>query len=188
MMRRIGKILLFAVCFLIIAGVVTYYFFLPALIAKTVASEQLPAFIPQRIKTKIEKVNKPLNEGARTVISTIHSSGITFDQIIRAIDEAKEEQAYAMLDELNKTKITNVDQLFDIGKKYFLVDFDVEVFREAYRKKATLPLIEKAIAYANKYKNEKLMDAKTAKETAKRILRDKEEEFNKIVGSSKGIR
>jgi hypothetical protein len=83
--------------------------------------------------------------------------------------------------ELNKTKITSVDQPFDMAKRYFPVDFDVEVFRDAYRKKATIPLIEKAIMYANKYKNEKLMDAQTAKETAKKILRTKEAEFNKIV-------
>ena len=77
--------------------------------------------------------------------------------------------------------INNVDQLFDMGKKYFPVDFDVEVFRETYRKKATIPLIEKAILYANKYRDEKLMDANTAKETAKRVLIAKEEEFNRIV-------
>ncbi|MFM9840238.1 MAG: hypothetical protein ACKVOQ_18370 [Cyclobacteriaceae bacterium] len=164
-----------------ITSVIVYKFFLPTIIAKTLSAEKLPDYIPQRIKIKIEKVNKPLNETARNVINTIHSSGITIEQLIRAIDEAKEEHAYSMLDELNKTKITNVDQLFDMAKKYFPVDFDVEVFRDAYRKKATIPLIEKAIMYANKYKNERLMDAQTAKETAKRILRTKEAEFNRII-------
>ncbi len=164
-----------------IAAAIIYKFFLPSILAKTLSAEQLPSYVPQRIKAKIEKVNKPLNETARNVISTIHSSGITIDQLMRAIDGAEEEQAYAMLDELNKTKITSVDQPFDMAKRYFPVDFDVEVFREAYRKKATIPLIEKAILYANKYKNEKLMDAQTAKETAKKILRTKEAEFNRII-------
>jgi hypothetical protein len=179
--RRWIVILLSFCFFLLIVSAIVYQFFLPNLIAKTLSVEELPSYIPQRIKAKVEKVNKPLNEGARTVISTIHQSNITIEQLLKAIDEAKEEQAYAMLDELNRTKITNVDQLFDMGKRYFPVDFDVEVFREIYRKKATLPLIEKAIVYANKYKDEKLMDAQTAKETAKRILKNKEEEFNRIV-------
>lgn len=170
---------------LVVSGAIVYKFFLPGIIAEAVATEQLPAFIPQRIRTKIGKVNKPLNENAREIIATIHKSGITFDQIVKAIDDAKEEQAYALLDELNRTNITNIDQLFDMGKRHFPVDFDVEVFREAYRKKATIPLIEKAIRYANKYKDEKLMDAQTAKETAKKILRTKEVEFNKIVGGTK---
>jgi hypothetical protein len=42
-------------------------------------------------------------------------------------------------------------------------------------------LIEKGILYANKYRNEKLMDAETAKETVKQILIAKEDQFNKIV-------
>ena len=180
-MRRFLIFSAAAVLTLITGAFIVYKYFLPSIIAKTVVSEELPAFVPQHIKQKIQKVNKPLNEGAKSVISTIHHSGITIEQIIKAIDEAKEEQGYAMLEELNRTKITDVDQLFDMGKKYFPVDFDVEVFREEYRKRATLPLIEKAIAYANKYKDEKVMDAQTAKETAKKILLEKEKEFNKIV-------
>ncbi|MCA4900365.1 MAG: hypothetical protein ACK514_17395 [Bacteroidota bacterium] len=74
--------------------------------------------------------------------------------------------------------------LLQNASNYFPVEFDVEIFREAYRKKATLPLIEKAIRYANRYRDEKLMDAQTAKETAKRILKEKESEFNKVVKKS----
>jgi hypothetical protein len=162
------------------AGIV-YKFYLPSLVAKTLSDDHLPGYIPNKLKTRIEKVKKPINETARDVIKTIHTSGISLDQILKAIDDAKEEQAYAMLDELNKTHVTNVDQVFDMGKKYFPVDFDVEVFRDFYHKKATVPLIEKGILYANKYRNEKLMDAETAKETIKQILIAKEDQFDKIV-------
>jgi hypothetical protein len=167
--------------FCVVLGGIIYKFYLPNIVARTLASEQIPAYVPTRIKTKIEKVKKPINETAKDVINTIHKSGITIEQIMKAIDDAKEEQAYAMLDELNKTTVTNVDQVFDMGKKYFPVDFDVEVFRDFYRKKATLPLIEKGILYANKYRNEKLINAETAKETVKKILLDKEDQFNRIV-------
>lgn len=183
-MKRFALAFLCLLLVLSLGGFVVYKFYLPTIIAKTVVANDLPAIVPSTIKTKIEKARKPINEGAGTVISTIHQSGVSIEQIIKAIDEAKEEQAYAMLDELNSTKITNVDQVFDMGKKYFPVEFDVEIFREAYRKKATLPLIEKAIRYANRYRDEKLMDAQTAKETAKRILKEKESEFNKVVKKS----
>jgi hypothetical protein len=184
---KVRKWLYFFLAFIfvcILLTFITYKFYLAGIVADTLSSEQLPTYIPQPIKTKIEKVKKPLNETAKDVIKTMHSSGITLDQILKAIDDAKEEQAYAMLDELNKTKITNVDQIFDMGKKYFPVDFDVEVFREFYRKKATLPLIEKALLYANKYRNENLIDAETAKETVKKILVAKEEQFNRIIKQS----
>jgi hypothetical protein len=169
----------FLICILS-AGII-YKFYLPSLVAKTLSADQLPGYFPKKLKTKIEKVKKPINETARDVINTMHTSGISLDQVLKAIDDAKEEQAYAMLDELNKTKITDVDQVFDMGKRYFPVDFDVEVFRDFYHKKATIPLIEKGILYANKYRNEKLMDAETAKETVKQILIAKEDQFNKIV-------
>jgi cellobiose-specific phosphotransferase system component IIA len=182
-MKKLLYGLIIAILVITLSGAIVYKFFLPTIIAKTMASRELPDFIPERVKTKIESVKRPLNENAQTVISTIHKSGITFDQIMIAIDEAKEEQAYAMLEELNRTKITSVDQVFDMGKKYFPVDFDVEVFRAAYRQKASLPLIEKAIQYANNYKNEKLMDTQTAKEIVKQILKTKEDEFNKIISN-----
>jgi hypothetical protein len=45
-------------------------------------------------------------------------------------------------------------------------------------------LIEKALLYANKYRNENLIDAETAKETVKKILVAKEEQFNRIIKQS----
>jgi hypothetical protein len=90
--RKWAYIILGFLLMCVIGSVIVYKFFLPSIIAKTLSAEELPAYIPQRVKSKIEKVNKPLNETARNVISTIHNSGITIDQLLKAIDEAKEER------------------------------------------------------------------------------------------------
>ncbi len=179
--KTIIRWILIAIILFILAGGIFYKFFLTDFIANTLLNDSLPSYLPWHLKSKIEKVQKPVSESAFAVISVMHQSGITLDQILKAIDDAKEEQAYAMLDELNTTKITDVDQFFDIGKKYFPVDFDVEVFREVYREKTTMRLIKKAIRHANIYKKEERMDAETAKEIAKKILISKEEEYNEIM-------
>ena len=158
-----------------------YHWYFPEIIAQSIVSERSPRYVPKKVQNKIRKVKKPINEGASAVITTMHKTGITMEQVLKAIDEAKEEQAYAMLDELNETKIENTNQVFDMAKKHFPVRFNVEVFREAFNDKVNLSLIKKGIRYANIYRDEEKMDARTAKAIVKKILIQKEKDFNKIL-------
>lgn len=162
------------------AGYLAYQLYFPVMVAKSIVDET-SYFVPKKIKTRIQKIRRPVNEGAQTVVETMHRSGVTIDQVLKAIDDAKEEQAFALINELNEREPQSSDDFFNTVKKHFPVDFDVEVFREPFNKKVQLPTIKKAIKYANIYKEREEFDSETTKSIAKRILLQKEEEFNRIV-------
>ncbi len=118
---------------------------------------------------------------AEAVLKLAHDENISIDDIIQAIDDAEEKQAYAFLEELNRTEITDQDQIFTMGKKYFPAKFDVEVFRAPFNEKISVKQIKRGIELANQYKDQEEIDAETAKSIMKKILLQKEEEFNAIV-------
>jgi hypothetical protein len=162
-----------------LAGYVAYEVYLPAMIAQSITNE--PAvFVPDNIQNRIDKIRKPVNEGADVVVQTMFKSGVTMDQVLKAIDDAEEEQAYAFLDELNKSEIRSADQVFSMAKRYFPVDFDVEIFRKPFNEKVNMATIKKGVRYANIYKNKEEFDVSTAKSIMKRILLQKEEEFKRL--------
>ncbi len=163
-----------------VSGYLAYQLYFPVMVAKSITDEST-FLVPDRIQKRIKKIRQPVNEGADAVVETMHRSGVTMDQVLEAIDNAREEQALAMLDELNSRKETDADELFSIAKKHFPVEFDVEVFREAFKQKVSPGLIKKGIKYANIYKEREEIDVETAKSIAKRILIQKESEFNRIV-------
>jgi hypothetical protein len=161
------------------AGYVAYEVYLPQMIAESITNEPA-SFVPDDIQNRIEKIRKPVNEGAGVVVETMHKSGVTMDQILKAIDDTEEEQAFAFLDELNNSDLQSADQVFTLAKKHFPVDFDVEIFREPFNKKVTMGIIKKGVRYANIYKSKEEFDSGTAKTIIKRILLEKEEEFKRL--------
>jgi hypothetical protein len=177
-MRKIS-VILGVVVLLFVAGYMAYQVYFPMMVAKSITDEGVP-FVPETVKKRLKKIRKPVNEGAEAVVQTMFKSGVTMEQILKAIDDAKEEQALAMLEELNKTEIKNPDQVFSIAKKHFPVDFDVEIFREPFNKKISMRQIKKGLRYANIYKDREEFDAETAKSIAKRILLQKEDEFRRL--------
>jgi hypothetical protein len=162
-----------------VAGYVAYEVYLPQMIAESITSEPV-AFVPDNIQDRIQKIRRPVNDGAEVVVETVYKSGVTMDQILKAIDEANEEQAFAFLDELNSADLQNPDQVFNIAKKHFPVEFDVEIFREPFNKRVTIAAIRKGVRYANIYKDREEFDSGTAKSIVKRILLQKEEEFKRL--------
>jgi hypothetical protein len=175
------RLIVISILLLAFAGYLAYQLYLPVMVAKSFSSDTSP-LLPKDIQVKVEKVKKPVNESAELIVKRIHQSDdVTMDDLLNAIDNVTEEQALAFLDELNKTEIKSTDQVFSMTKKHFPVDFNVEIFREPFSEKASVPLIRKCIKYANIYKRREEIDAETAKSIAKRILLQKEEEFNKLL-------
>jgi hypothetical protein len=64
-------------------------------------------------------------------------------------------------------------------KKYIEADFDMETFRKPFTEKVNLKMIKKGLYFAKAYNNE--IDSKTAKSIVKKILLQKEQEYNKLV-------
>jgi hypothetical protein len=174
------------ICFLIaltIGSYIAFKIYMQKMIAHAIVSpNELPSYLPEKVKEKVKKVKVPVNQGAEAIIITMQQSQkVTLDQILKAIDNVTEQQAYAMLDTLNNTKIQNTDQVFDIAKQHFPVDFDVEIFRKAYREKVSMRLIKKGISYGNRFKKNQDMDFESARSILKQILIQKEHELNKVM-------
>ena len=108
-------------------GYLLYRYLMPKIIARAMVSESLPGYIPKRLQAKIEKIRKPLNKGTEAMLQTMHASNIPVDQLLHAVENITEEQAYAFLDELNETEPTTTDDVFNVAKKHFSTDFDLEV-------------------------------------------------------------
>jgi hypothetical protein len=178
--------LLFLILVMIIgAGVFVFYkFYLPDLVANVIVNGETPGFVPVSVQKKIEKFKAPVNKASEDLIIHIHKSNITLDQIFKAIDETEEEQVHAALDELNIVEVTNTNQAFDVMKKHFTADFDIEDLREPFNKNVNMKLIRKAINRANNYRDEEVMDPEMAKEVIKKILLQKENEYNKMMGGN----
>lgn len=170
---------------LTVIGYVLYKQYAPAVIANELLKDTEPAFLPKKITEKIKKVKTQTNQLSKEVITDIHASNITLDQLLKALDEVTESKANLLLDDINRLgEIKSSDQIFDLTKKHFPVDFDVEPLREPFRKKADVHVLQKAVQKANEYRDNKLIDFESAKAIVKRILIEKEKEFNQSIESN----
>lgn len=176
------RMYLVAFVLVVAAMYLAYQMYFPVMVANSFSTET-SSLLPEDMKRKIEKVRVPVNDGAALIVAKVHQSdNVTIDDLLRAIDNATEEQALALLDELNRRDtLLSADEIFTLTKKYFPVDFDVEIFRAPFREKVSPALIKKCIKYANIYRRRNELDAETAKSIAKRILLQKEDEFNKLL-------
>lgn len=171
---------------IVVGGFIFYQFYLSSFVAELVTTpeEELSSIIPENIKTEIVKINKASSE----VFEELKLSNISIDDAINAIDQVDENQVYRLLDTLNSingVERLNLDTLFNIGKRLVDVPLDVEVFREAFKRRATPEKIRRALRYANKQRNLQLLSPARARIIAKRILREKEKEFNAVVNGQK---
>jgi hypothetical protein len=166
-------------------GYGVYRWYVPKLVTQALLhpEEELPVFVPEKLKRTIKSIEAHAGKKSAVVISAIHDSGVTVEQLLATIDVVQEDQVYAALDELNSTEIENVDQAFDIVKKHIPVsEFDVEKLREPYRKLATMERIERGLKYANRARATYIDDPELAREIAKKLLVQKEKEFREKYG------
>ena len=165
----------------IIAGAIVLHFnfkyVASNVIANAILKDEPPAYLPERVVAKIRKVRAPINDAAEELFVTMRENNVDLDQVLSAIDNVKEEQALAFLDEVIAMNSRDANSIFDLAKQRFPVDFDVEVFREPFLGKATPELLKKVVNYADHYRDNDLIDFESAKRIAKRILTEKEKEF-----------
>lgn len=174
MKRIITGLLILAV--FVIGGYLLYKSYAPQMIANAVVADSLPDYIPKRLKTKVEAIRRPLNKGADAMLRKMHASDIPVDQVLKAVDDISEDEAYAFLDEMNAANPVNTDEVFDLAKEHFSTDFDLEVFREPFNQHFEMKQINDAIAYANLNRKSNDVDITTAKAILKKIIIEKEKE------------
>lgn len=175
-MKRFLLISALILLFLSIGGYYLYRAVMPEIIAEAVVSDSMPGYIPKRLQPRVEAIRKPINKGTQAMIETMHDSGISLGEVLKAVDNITENQAYAFLDEIDQNHPTSSDEVFDVAKKYFPTDFDAEVFREPFMKHFEMKQIRNAIAYANLNRKSNDVDLPTAKAILKKIIIEKEKE------------
>jgi hypothetical protein len=154
-----------------------YQFMFPQMVAKAIVSDDSPPYIPKRILNRIDDFRVPINKSSEDIVREIHHAGIPMKKILTAIDETSEEEAYTLLDELNRTPIKNTDQVFDIIKKHFDPGFDAEVFRKPFIENVDMKMVQKGMKYANMNRKTKDVDVETARAIIKQVLIRKEKEL-----------
>ena len=181
-MKRFLIAALLVIGLLAAGGYILYRKVMPHLVAKAVTSHSLPGYIPKRLKNRVEAIRKPINKGTEAIIEKMHDADITLEDVLLAVDNISEEEAYAFLDEFNETDHTSPDDVFDVAKKHFKTSFDLEVFREPFRKHFKLKQIRSVIDYASLNRRSNDVDFATAKVILKMIIIEKEKE---VVGKVK---
>jgi hypothetical protein len=176
-MRKFFLLVVMLVALIAVGGFLLYKYYLTDFIANAIVSESVPAYIPKRMQSKIEAISKPLNKGTEAMLANMHHSQISIDQVVKVVETTSERQAYSLLDELNESKPTTTDEVFDITKKHVSADFDVEVFRQPFNDHVTMKQVRQAMNYANLNRKTNDVDITTAKAIVKKILLQKEKEY-----------
>lgn len=175
------KIIIILFCVLLVGalgGVVFYRYYLPDIVAEAViAKDELPGYLPNPVKNRIEGIREPVNAGAEDIVREMHESNVPLEKILRMIDNTTEEMGNDMLDELSKTPIANTDQAFDIIKKHLKADFDLEVLRKPFNENVDMQTIRKGIQYGNINRKSHDIEMETARAIAKKVLIEKEKQI-----------
>ena len=177
--RLLVTLLIFTV--LSIGCYALYRILMPELIAKAVTSEEIPDYIPKRLQARMEAIRTPINGGTEAMVQKMHQSNIPLKEVLDAVDDITEEQAYEFLDEINQKKPVNTNQVFDLAKKHFVTSFDLEVFRKPFNEHFKMKQLSRALAYANMNRKYNDIDIVTAKAILKSIIIEKEREIRKSV-------
>ena len=176
MMRKLIWLTVFVVgASLVFIGIKRYV--LPRYIATIIISDETPQFLPKRLEKKLKTSRKQVNASVDTVLRVMHQKGVTLNQILKAIDDAEEDQVYAFLDELNAGPVLNNDQVFTMAKKYFKTEFDPEIFRPVFHQHVSVDMIKTGLAYANKQREDPEISPETARAILKQLLVEKEKKY-----------
>ncbi len=176
-MKKIILSIVIILSIISIGGYFLYRFYITDFIAKTITAESVPAYIPRRMQNKIEEIRIPLNKGTEAMLQNMQASHISMNQVLEIVDNTSEAQAYTLLDELNSIQPKNTNEVFNIAKKHFTADFDLEVFRKPFNDHFDMKQLRKVIAYANLNRRSSEVDFNTAKAIIKKILLQKEKEY-----------
>jgi hypothetical protein len=176
-MKKVFVTLLILIGVLGLGAFVFYKVYFPGFMAEVVTGKEIPPYIPRRMQNKIEAIRAPLNNGTSKFVKEIYKADIPMGKVIDVIDEIKEGEANALLQELNQTKPQTTNEVFNIIKKHLPENLDIEVFRKPFNEHFTMNTIRQAIAYANTNRKAKTLDFETTKAIVKQIVEEKEKAF-----------
>jgi hypothetical protein len=172
-MKRFFLVII-VLCFLVWVGAYIFYrVYFPDIVARAIVANETPSYIPRRLMNKVDELRTPVNNGANEIIIEMKRNNIPLEDVVEVIERTSEDEAFEFLSELNESKPTTPNEVFDIAKKHITADFDVEIFRKPFVENVNMKSIRKAMSFANTNIRTKDLDIVTGRAIAKQILIEK---------------
>jgi hypothetical protein len=179
------KFLIWVLSIIIIGALLAYgfyRFYLPDVVVNAITSgDELPDYLPENVRNKIAPYKETVNKSADQVIRELHERNIPVTEAIEAINQVNPEHIMEAVAEINTQNIRTTDEAFDIIKKHFPAEFDMEALREPFNDNVNMKMINKAVNGLNANKNAEI-DLDMTKEIATKVLAQKEKEYQKNSG------
>jgi len=164
------------------AGIIWYY--LPSMVAKAIVKEENSVLnvIPVPVK---KSINKKMDEIPRA-LKALEAEGVyfTIDDVIKVIDEAKEEEIIKTIDILEHTPLQTTDQVIhivlenmDFGK------FENEKIIALARQKLKMSDVRKVMKMIRENGKPYVLTIPMGKETVKNILFEKKKKIETALNS-----
>lgn len=161
-----------------LVGFVLYKYYLPDVIATAISAETIPSYVPESVKTKMQRYKEPLNESTESIITSVHKNNVAFEEVMTTIDRVDEQTIVAALEDVKMRRPKTTNETFDIIKKYIPANgYDAEVFRSAFNENVNMPLIRKAIEHSKQPGALAEMEPEMVKAVVKNLLIQKEKEY-----------
>lgn len=171
------KIVLFVGFTILVLGIGTlifYRFFLHTVIAETIQSDpEKSMLIPDQAKPIVIKARRKLDQEINDIPNILDSLNLDFDDLLLIVETIDSDQVIRSINELSNTKLKSEDQVFDIVKKHVTVEgYDLEMFRSAFKKKATMEKINRALKIIKDRQLTTTVSVPVARRTVTQILID----------------
>ena len=187
-MKKIVIILLVIALVTGIGAFLAYRYYVPKMVAQAIVSEEavVPSILPVRVQESIEEVKAAVDSVAvEDIPEQLEELGLTFDDIIHMVEVAEADQVFRTIEELQNTELHDLDQVFDIGLKHMKIEgYDLSIFREAFKEKASMKRVHKALRKIEENDLLVSVSVPVARETVKQILiekRDKVENTLEVI-------
>ncbi len=172
--KKLVLILAIILCLIAVTGWYYYKVAFPKMVAEAVVNKKYPRLMPEKYREGLASVGDTLDTRIQHLIEISESKGISLDELITGIDQIQEDQVRNAVNEVLSTKITNVEQVFDIGIKHIKVQaFDPEELRGPFLENVNLQHIKKGIRYIKTHRILEEMDPDTVRKIARQILIEK---------------
>lgn len=180
------KKLLIVVFVFLAVGLLGYYlvkaYWLPKYVARMIViNEDVPDYLPKKLKKGIVKAKKKVNPLAEAVLSESYKSGLTLEELLDFIEDTDEELVFMLADSVSGLPDFETDQIFDLANTILKPKFNAEVLRGAFKQHVTEEMIEVVIMHYKANREELQSSPEIGRQIAKQILIEKDKQVKAVL-------
>ena len=174
-------IIVFSLIILLISiGYLGYLYVYPKIVADAIVHKKYASVIPERYKDGFNLITDSINYKVSDVMKISEENGITIDDLLKAIDEIREEDVRNALEELYQTDLQSIEQVYNIGRKHIKFQaFNPDLLKDSFLKHVKMHHVERGLKYIKKHDLENQLDVESGKRIAKQIIIQKKEKIMK---------